>query len=156
MKLIQIPARPRQEDRSLHSVKPISRVTGLRFRNCACAFDLDEGSDLRLIPRRHPRGDQEWTSPALQSTMRDCRTPSAAFSSKPALRFRPEAVNMAAQKVRSGWDELVIAGGVEPMSRVPMDPTVDRGRSTPATNYDNYFVPQGVGADLIATIEGFA
>ena len=67
-----------------------------------------------------------------------------------------EAVNMAAQKVRSGWDELVIAGGVESMSRVPMGSDGGPWALDPATNYDNYFVPQGVGADLIATIEGFS
>ncbi|MET1134196.1 MAG: acetyl-CoA C-acetyltransferase, partial [Aeromicrobium sp.] len=67
-----------------------------------------------------------------------------------------EAVNTAAQKVRSGWDELVIAGGVESMSRVPMGSDGGPWALDPATNYDNYFVPQGVGADLIATIEGFS
>ena len=58
--------------------------------------------------------------------------------------------------MRSGWDELVIAGGVESMSRVPMGSDGGPWALDPATNYDNYFVPQGVGADLIATIEGFS
>ena len=67
-----------------------------------------------------------------------------------------EAVNTAAQKVRSGWDDLVIAGGVESMSRVPMGSDGGAWATDPATNYDIYFVPQGIGADLIATIEGFS
>jgi acetyl-CoA C-acetyltransferase len=67
-----------------------------------------------------------------------------------------EAVNMAAQKVRSGWDELVVAGGVESMSRVPMGSDGGPWALDPATNYDTYFVPQGVSADLIATMEGFS
>ncbi len=67
-----------------------------------------------------------------------------------------EAVNTAAQKVRSGWDDLVIAGGVESMSRVPMGSDGGALFTDPATGFDNYIVPQGIGADLIATIEGFS
>ena len=66
-----------------------------------------------------------------------------------------EAVNMAAVKIRSGWEKLVVAGGVESMSRVPM------GSDGGALLYDpeiiigvNY-LPQGIAADLIATMEGF-
>jgi acetyl-CoA C-acetyltransferase len=66
-----------------------------------------------------------------------------------------EAVNTAAQKVRSGWDDLVYAGGVESMSRVPMGSDGGAMMSDPATNYDAFIVPQGIGADLIATLEGF-
>ncbi|MCR6481684.1 acetyl-CoA C-acetyltransferase [Amycolatopsis sp. OK19-0408] len=67
-----------------------------------------------------------------------------------------EATNTAAQKIRSGWDNLVIAGGVESMSRVPMGSDGGALFMDPATAYDNYIVPQGTGADLIATIEGFS
>jgi len=67
-----------------------------------------------------------------------------------------EAVNTAAQKVRSGWDDLVYAGGVESMSRVPMGSDGGAMFSDPATVYDAYIVPQGIGADLIATMEGFS
>ena len=67
-----------------------------------------------------------------------------------------EATNLAAQKVRSGWDRLVLAGGVESMSRVPMMSDGGALFTDPTTTYDHYFVPQGIGADLIATIEGFS
>ncbi|MFZ2295086.1 MAG: acetyl-CoA C-acetyltransferase, partial [Polaromonas sp.] len=67
-----------------------------------------------------------------------------------------EAVNMAAQKVRSGWEELVVAGGVESMSRVPLGADGGAWAQDPETNSATLFVPQGVGADLIATIEGFS
>jgi acetyl-CoA C-acetyltransferase len=67
-----------------------------------------------------------------------------------------EATNLAAQKVRSGWDHLVLAGGVESMSRVPMMSDGGALFNDPTTTYDHYFVPQGIGADLIATIEGFS
>jgi acetyl-CoA C-acetyltransferase len=67
-----------------------------------------------------------------------------------------EATNLAAQKVASGWDNLVIAGGVESMSRVPMGSDGGAMFADPTTGYDLYIAPQGIGADLIATIEGFS
>jgi acetyl-CoA C-acetyltransferase len=66
-----------------------------------------------------------------------------------------EAVNMAAQKVRSGWEDLVVAGGVESMSRVPIGSDGGAWAMDPETNSETAFVPQGIGADLIATLEGF-
>ncbi len=67
-----------------------------------------------------------------------------------------EAVNMAAQKVRSGWEDLVVAGGVESMSRVPMGSDGGAWALDPETNLATSFVPQGIGADLIATLDGFS
>ena len=67
-----------------------------------------------------------------------------------------EAVNLAAQKVASGYEQWVLAGGVESMSRVPIGSDGGAYFQDPATGYDQYFVPQGIGADLIATIEGFS
>lgn len=66
-----------------------------------------------------------------------------------------EAVNQAAARIRSGWDELILAGGVESMSRVPMGSGGDPSYSDPEIATAIGFVPQGIGADLIATIEGF-
>jgi acetyl-CoA C-acetyltransferase len=63
---------------------------------------------------------------------------------------------MAAQKVRSGWEDLVVAGGVESMSRVPIGSDGGAWASDPETNSQTAFVPQGIGADLIATLEGFS
>jgi acetyl-CoA C-acetyltransferase len=65
-------------------------------------------------------------------------------------------VNIAAQKVASGWEDLVFAGGVESMSRVPMGSDGGAWAMDPETNYDTSFIPQGVGADLIATVEEFS
>jgi len=67
-----------------------------------------------------------------------------------------EAVNMAAMKVRSGFEDLVVAGGVESMSRVPMGSDGGAWFADPETNLSTNFVPQGIGADLIATLEGFS
>jgi acetyl-CoA C-acetyltransferase len=66
-----------------------------------------------------------------------------------------EAVNTAAQKVRSGWEDLLLAGGVESMSRVPMGSDGGAWAMDPETSYATSFVPQGISADLIATLEGF-
>jgi acetyl-CoA C-acetyltransferase len=65
-----------------------------------------------------------------------------------------EAVNTAAQKVRAGWDDLILAGGVESMSRVPMGSDGGAWAMDPDTNYETGFVPQGISADLLATVEG--
>ena len=67
-----------------------------------------------------------------------------------------ESVNIAAQKVASGWEDLILAGGVESMSRVPMGTDGGAWAMDPETNFDISFVPQGISADLIATIEGFS
>lgn len=66
-----------------------------------------------------------------------------------------EAVNIAAQKVSSGYEDWVLAGGVESMSRVPLGSDGGAQSQDPTTAYDTYFVPQGISADLIATVEGF-
>jgi acetyl-CoA C-acetyltransferase len=66
-----------------------------------------------------------------------------------------EAVNLAAQKVASGWEDLVVAGGVESMSRVPLGSDGGAWSQDPATNAAIGFVPQGIGADLIATLGGW-
>ncbi len=142
---------------SLHSVKPISLVTGL-IQELRVRFpDLDEDriSDL-ILGVVTPVGDQGMD--IARVAVNDAGLPDTVGGVQ-LNRFCAsglEAVNMAAQKVRSGWDELVIAGGVESMSRVPMGSDGGPWALDPATNYDNYFVPQGVGADLIATIEGFS
>ena len=67
-----------------------------------------------------------------------------------------DAVNMAAQKVRSGWEDLVVAGGVESMSRMPMGSDGGAWALDPETNLAAGFVPQGIGADLIASIDGYS
>ena len=67
-----------------------------------------------------------------------------------------EAVNTAAMKVRSGWEHLVVAGGVESMSRVPMGSDGGAWAMDPETNIATGFMPQGIGADLIATLGGFS
>ncbi|WP_413790963.1 MULTISPECIES: acetyl-CoA C-acetyltransferase [unclassified Pseudomonas] len=66
-----------------------------------------------------------------------------------------DAVNYAAAQVMSGQAQLIIAGGVESMSRVPMSADGGAWYSDPQLVYQNHMVPQGIGADLIATLHGF-
>jgi acetyl-CoA C-acetyltransferase len=149
--------RGKQKNGSLTEVKPIDLVTGLidelRRRNP----DLDESliSDI-VLGVVSPVGDQGGDiarTAVLAAGMPD------TVGGVQLNRFCAsglEAVNTAAQKVRSGWDDLVLAGGVESMSRVPMGSDGGAMMADPVTSYDAYIVPQGIGADLIATIEGFS
>ena len=66
-----------------------------------------------------------------------------------------EAVNSAAAQVMCGQSDLQVAGGVECMSRVPMGSDGGAWAIDPQVAWQQYFVPQGISADLIATLEGF-
>jgi acetyl-CoA C-acetyltransferase len=67
-----------------------------------------------------------------------------------------EAVNSAAAQVMAGQSDLVVGGGVESMSRVPMGSDGGAWATDPQVAWNTYFVPQGIGADLIATLDGFS
>ncbi|MEY2503650.1 MAG: acetyl-CoA C-acetyltransferase, partial [Verrucomicrobiota bacterium] len=149
--------RGKQRNGALNEVKPISLVVGLidelRTRNP----DLDENliSDV-ILGVVSPVGDQGGDiarTAVLAAGMPDT---TGGFQLNRFCGSGLEAVNTAAQKVRSGWDDLVLAGGVESMSRVPMGSDGGAWAADPETNYSVSFVPQGIGADLIATIEGFS
>jgi len=66
-----------------------------------------------------------------------------------------EAVNLAGALVASGQAEAVVAGGVESMSRTPMGGDGGPWYADPQTNWKSYYTPQGIGADLIATLDGY-
>jgi acetyl-CoA C-acetyltransferase len=65
-----------------------------------------------------------------------------------------EAVNIAAAKVKAGHADVVVAGGVESMSRIPMGTAGGAWATDPSVAFPTFFVPQGVSADLIATLHG--
>ncbi|WP_039821634.1 acetyl-CoA C-acetyltransferase [Nocardia testacea] len=149
--------RGRNKKGSLHSVKPIDLTTGLvqELRNRFPNLDEDRISDL-ILGVVSPVGDQG--SDIARTTVLTSGLPQTVGGVQ-INRFCAsglEAVNMAAQKVRSGFEDLVLAGGVESMSRVPMGSDGGAWMLDPATNYDTYVVPQGISADLIASIEGFS
>jgi acetyl-CoA C-acetyltransferase len=142
---------------SLHGIKPISLVTGLvdELRTRHPNLDTDRVSDL-ILGVVSPVGDQGAVIARTAAIASGLPDTVAGLQVNRFCASGLEAVNQAAQKVRAGWDELVIAGGVESMSRVPMGSDGGAWALDPETNYETYFVPQGVGADLIATIEGFS
>jgi len=154
---IRTPRGRGKKNGSLHSVKPISLITGLiaemreRFPN----LDEDRLSDL-ILGVVTPIGDQGMDIARIAVNASGLPDTVGGVQLNRFCASGLEAVNTAAQKVRSGWDELILAGGVESMSRVPMGSDGGPWAADPATNYDNYFIPQGIGADLIATIEGFS
>lgn len=149
--------RGKQKNGSLNEVKPLNLVVGLIEELRRRHPDLDENliSDV-ILGCVSPVGDQGGDiarTAVIAAGMPD------TVGGVQLNRFCAsglEAVNTAAQKVRSGWDDLVLAGGVESMSRVPMGSDGGAMMADPATAYDAYIVPQGIGADLIATIEGFS
>ncbi|CAN5229885.1 acetyl-CoA C-acetyltransferase [soil metagenome] len=142
---------------SLHEVKPVDLVAGL----------------LEEIQKRNPNLDPA----GIEDVILGCVTPvgdqGADIAKTAALRAGLpysvagvqlnrfcasglEAVNQAAQRIRSGWEDLILAGGVESMSRVPMATDGGAWAMDPATAFAADFIPQGVSADLIATIEGWS
>ena len=149
--------RGKQRNGSLNEVKPLDLVVGLidelRTRNP----DLDENliSDV-VLGVVSPVGDQGADIARTAVVAAGMPDTVGGVQLNRFCASGLEAVNVAAQKVRSGWDDLVIAGGVESMSRVPMGSDGGALFTDPATGFDNYIVPQGIGADLIATIEGFS
>jgi acetyl-CoA C-acetyltransferase len=141
---------------SLHATKPIDLVVTLVHELMARNPDFDGSRvDDMVLGCVTPIGDQGGDiarAAALKSGLSDTV---AGVQLNRFCASGLEAVNMAAQKVASGWEDLVLAGGVESMSRVPMGSDGGAWAMDPETAYEGSFVPQGVSADLIATIEGF-
>jgi acetyl-CoA C-acetyltransferase len=148
--------RGKQRNGSLHEIKPVNLVVGLIDEMRTRHPDLDENliSDL-ILGVVSPVGDQGGDIARTAALVAKLPETTGGFQLNRFCASGLEAVNTAAQKVRSGWDDLVLAGGVESMSRVPMGSDGGAWATDPETNYRIGFVPQGIGADLIATIEGF-
>ena len=146
-----------KQNGALHGVKPISLVVGLmrelRQRHPGLDPALVDDVVLGVVS---PLGDQGSDIAKTAAVAAGLPDTVAGVQVNRFCASGLEAVNIAAQKVRSGWEDLVLAGGVESMSRVPMGSDGGAWAMDPETNYGTGFVPQGVGADLIATIEGFS
>jgi acetyl-CoA C-acetyltransferase len=149
--------RGKQKNGSLHEVKPLNLVVGLIDELRRRFPDLDENliSDV-ILGVVSPVGDQGGDIARTAVLAAGLPDTTGGVQLNRFCASGLEAVNTAAQKVRSGWDDLVLAGGVESMSRVPMGSDGGAWALDPETNYAIGFVPQGIGADLIATIEGFS
>ncbi len=140
----------------LHEVKPIDLVVTL-MEELVERTEIDTAAvDDVVLGCVTPVGDQgqDIAKIAAQKAGWDIDVPGVQLNRFCASGL--ESVNMAAMKVRSGWENMVVAGGVESMSRVPIGSDGGPMSQDPATNFDTYFVPQGIGADLIATLEGFS
>jgi acetyl-CoA C-acetyltransferase len=141
---------------SMHESKPISLVTGLisEIRRRNPSLDPDRIEDV-LLGVVSPIGDQGAVIARTAALAAGLERSGAGLQVNRFCASGLEAVNLAAQKIRSGWEDLLLAGGVESMSRVPMGSDGGAWAMDPETSYATSFVPQGISADLIATMEGF-
>jgi acetyl-CoA C-acetyltransferase len=145
-----------KKDGSLHSVKPISLlITVLHALQERNSLDTAQVDDI-VMGCVTAVGDQGADIAKTAALAADWDETVAGVTLNRFCASGLEAVNLAAMKVRSGWEDLVVAGGVEAMSRVPMGSDGGAWATDPETNLHTGFMPQGIGADLIATIDGFS
>lgn len=140
---------------SLHEVKPVRLLTTL-MHELQRRHDLDTSQvEDVVVGCVTPIGDQGAVIAKTAAIAAGWDLKVAGVQINRFCASGLEAVNLAAQKVRSGWEDLVVAGGVESMSRIPMGSDGGAWALDPETNIATGFVPQGIGADLIATLDGF-
>ena len=141
---------------SLHEVKPVDLVVGLidelRERNPSLDTNRIDDVVLGVVSPVADQGGDIAKTAALAAGLPET---TAGVQLNRFCASGLEAVNQAASRVRGGFEQLILAGGVESMSRVPMGSDGGAWASDPATALKTGFVPQGIGADLIATIEGW-
>jgi acetyl-CoA C-acetyltransferase len=152
---IRTPRGKGKKDGSLHEVKPVNLLAGL-LSELQRRNDLDTAAvDDVVMGVVSPIGEQGSVLPKVAALKAGWDWRCSGVQLNRFCASGLEAVNMAAMKVRSGWEDLVVAGGVESMSRVPIGSDGGAWAQDPETNSATLFVPQGIGADLIATLNGF-
>jgi acetyl-CoA C-acetyltransferase len=141
---------------SLNSITPMNVATqvlkALRERNELDTSILDDV----ILGCVTPVGEQGANVARVAALMADY---DESVPGKQINRFCAsglEAVNTAAAQVMSGQSDAAVGGGLECMSRVPMGSDGGAMAIDPQTAYKTYFAPQGIGADLIATLHGFS
>ena len=143
-------------DGALHDITPIALVTqvltAIRDRNGIDTADVD---DL-ILGCVAPVGEQGTDIARLAVLTAGFAETVAGVQINRFCASGLEAVNMAIAKVMTGEAEMVVAGGIESMSRVPMGADGGAWASDPSVAYATYFAPQGIGADVIATKFGFS
>jgi acetyl-CoA C-acetyltransferase len=153
---IRTPRGKGKSNGSLHTTKPVDLVVGLMHEMLIRNEQLDpKRVDDVVLGCVTPVGDQGMDIAKTAAIKAGLPDTVAGVQLNRFCASGLEAVNVAAQKVASGWEDLVFAGGVESMSRCPMGSDGGAWALDPETNYDTSFIPQGVSADLIATVEGF-
>ena len=153
---VRTPRGKGKKDGSLYPIKPIDLLGGLLNQlQQRHDFDPAEVDDV-VMGCVSPVSEQGSVLPktALLKAGWDVRVSGVQINRFCASGL--EAVNMGAQKIASGWEDLVVCGGVESMSRVPMGSDGGAWSQDPATNAGTGFTPQGIGADLIATLGGWS
>jgi len=144
-----------KRDGSLYEVKPVSLIAGLlREMQHRHDFDTAEVEDV-VLGCVTPIGEQGGCIAKTAALAAGWHWNVAGVQLNRFCASGLEAVNLAAQKVRSGWEDLVVAGGVESMSRVPMGSDGGAWAQDPETSLNTQFIPQGISADLLATLDGF-
>ena len=150
---------PRSKGKSsgtLHEVKPVDLGAGM-LRALQERNDLDTSYvDDVIMGCVSPVGEQGSDIGKMIVQNAEWDESVAGFQLNRFCASGLEAVNTAAQKVASGWEQLVVAGGVECMSRVPMGSDGGPMGSDAAFMVKTSFVPQGIGADTIATLDGYS
>lgn len=142
---------------ALYTTKPIDLVVGLIHETLSRNPDLDPNRiDDLVLGCVSPVGDQGGDIARTAALKAGLPHTVAGMQLNRFCASALEAVNTAAQKVASGWEDLIFAGGVESMSRVPMGSDGGAWAMDPETSFETSFVPQGISADLIATVEGFS
>jgi acetyl-CoA C-acetyltransferase len=153
---IRTPRGKGKSDGSLHSVKPVTLISNL-LKTLQQRNNLDTSKvDDIVLGCVTAIGDQGADIAKTAALTANWSESVAGVTLNRFCASGLEAVNLAAMKVRSGWEQLVVAGGVESMSRVPMGSDGGAWALDPQTNLHTGFMPQGIGADLIATLEGFS
>src|SRR5690606_866375 len=153
---VRTPRGKGKQDGALHSVKPVNLIAGLlRAMEQRNRLDTAQVDDL-VLGCVTPVGDQGADIAKTAALVAGWDEQVAGMQLNRFCASGLEAVNLGAMKVRSGFEDLVVVGGVESMSRVPMGSDGGAWALDPETNLSTHFVPQGIGADLIATLEGFS
>ncbi len=153
---IRTPRGKGKKDGSLYQVTPIWLVQTL-LKEMQQRHDLDTGLvDDIVLGCVTPVGEQgsDIARIAAIDAGWDQRVAGVTLSRFCASGL--ESINLAAAKIMSGMEDMVVAGGVESMSRVPMGSDGGAWYMDPRVNEATSFVPQGVGADTIATLKGFS
>lgn len=153
---IRTPRSKGKPDGALNEVKPINLVTTL-LKEMQRRHHLDTSRvDDVVLGCVSPVREQGAVLPkiALQKAGWDESVPGVQVNRFCASGL--DTFNAAASRVASGWEDLICAGGYESMSRVPMGSDGGPFSEDPETVLATGFVPQGIGADLIATIEGYS
>lgn len=153
---VRTPRGKGKKDGSLHSVTPVNLMAGL-LRDLQQRHQLDTSAiDDVVLGCVEPVMEQGADIARTAVLMADYAQTCAGSVVSRFCASGLEAVNVAAAKVKAGEAQMTIGGGVECMSRVPMGAGGGAYYTDPSVTNKLSFVPQGISADLIATLHGFS